>query len=228
MIYNELPSGARFALLFRGAFDDESSNNTHYLYVRALLVDNRRSNDSTNSLNDQKYIFSIPISERFGSQMLLTENQKSHIFHIDQAIWFKFLQNTSQLHLHLYTNMPMNFPIDLAYDATPIDKSIGVIYAALLLIGLYVMIIWDIVNRTIAAMFMSTLSIALLAMLNERPAMTEIMSWIDSETLLLLFGMMIIVAIMSETGIFDYLAVYAFKVHLSIVFVVLANCLIDL
>lgn len=49
--------------------------------------------------------------------------------------------------------------------------------------------------------------------MNERPTMPEIMSWIDVETLLLLFGMMILVAILSETGIFDYLAVYAFKVR---------------
>jgi Na+/H+ antiporter NhaD/arsenite permease-like protein len=49
--------------------------------------------------------------------------------------------------------------------------------------------------------------------MNERPPMTLIMSWIDIETLLLLFGMMILVAILSETGIFDYLAVYAYKVN---------------
>ena len=48
--------------------------------------------------------------------------------------------------------------------------------------------------------------------MNERPPMSLIMSWIDVETILLLFGMMIIVAILSETGVFDYLAVYAYKV----------------
>lgn len=48
--------------------------------------------------------------------------------------------------------------------------------------------------------------------MNERPSMATIVSWIDVETLLLLFGMMILVAVLSETGVFDYLAVYAFKV----------------
>lgn len=52
--------------------------------------------------------------------------------------------------------------------------------------------------------------------MNERPPMTLIMSWIDIETLLLLFGMMILVAILSETGIFDYLAVYAYKVSFTV------------
>lgn len=42
--------------------------------------------------------------------------------------------------------------------------------------------------------------------------MGEILSWIDVDTLLLLFSMMMLVAILSDTGIFDYLAVYAYKV----------------
>lgn len=42
--------------------------------------------------------------------------------------------------------------------------------------------------------------------------MAELVQWIDVETLLLLFSMMVLVAIFSETGIFDYMAVYAYKV----------------
>lgn len=54
--------------------------------------------------------------------------------------------------------------------------------------------------------------------------MSTIMSWIDVETLLLLFGMMILVAILSETGVFDYLAVYAYKITNGHVWP-LINCL---
>lgn len=61
-------------------------------------------------------------------------------------------------------------------------------------------------------MIVSTLSIALLAALNDRPTHDEIMGWIDVETILLLFSMMILVAILTETGVFDHLAVYAYKV----------------
>lgn len=49
-------------------------------------------------------------------------------------------------------------------------------------------------------------------LLFQRPTMTELISWIDMDTLLLLFSMMVLVAIVSETGIFDWLAVYAYKV----------------
>jgi len=44
--------------------------------------------------------------------------------------------------------------------------------------------------------------------------MAELVTWIDVETLLLLFSMMVLVAIFSETGIFDYFAVIAFEVSL--------------
>lgn len=61
-------------------------------------------------------------------------------------------------------------------------------------------------------MIASTLSIALLAALNDRPTHDEIMGWIDVETILLLFSMMILVGILTETGVFDHLAVYAYRV----------------
>ncbi|KOC59796.1 P protein [Habropoda laboriosa] len=61
-------------------------------------------------------------------------------------------------------------------------------------------------------MLASTMSIAILAALNERPTMDELISWIDVDTLLLLFSMMILVAVVAETGIFDWLAVYAYKI----------------
>lgn len=54
---------------------------------------------------------------------------------------------------------------------------------------------------------------ALLAALHAKPTLEDVISWIDVETLLLLFGMMVLVAILAQTGVFDYLAVYAFKVE---------------
>lgn len=61
-------------------------------------------------------------------------------------------------------------------------------------------------------MLASTLSIACLAALGDRPTHEEIIGWIDVETILLLFAMMILVGVLSETGVFDHLAVYAYRV----------------
>ena len=45
----------------------------------------------------------------------------------------------------------------------------------------------------------------------QRPSLEKVVSWLDVETLSLLFGMMLKVAILVETGFFDYIAVYAFR-----------------
>ena len=55
----------------------------------------------------------------------------------------------------------------------------------------------------------------IISKLLQKPTMEEIISWIDVDTLLLLFSMMILVAIVADTGIFDYLAVYAYKVKIN-------------
>ena len=114
--------------------------------------------------------------------------------------------------MNLKTNLESGFAISMAYDLSSIDKDDGIGYAAIVLLGLYILIVFEVVHRTLAAMLASTMSIAILAALNERPTMGELISWIDVDTLMLLFSMMILVAVVAETGIFDWLAVYAYKI----------------
>ncbi|KAG5213599.1 hypothetical protein JEQ12_009385 [Ovis aries] len=83
--------------------------------------------------------------------------------------------------------------------------------AAVILAGVYVLIIFEIVHRTLAAMLGSLSALAALAVIGDRPSLTHVVEWIDFETLALLFGMMILVAIFSETGFFDYCAVKAYQ-----------------
>ncbi|XP_037927859.1 P protein-like [Teleopsis dalmanni] len=120
--------------------------------------------------------------------------------------------NSSELNLHFITTIDADLPLEMSLDKSPIYKKEGIIYATLVLCGLYVLIVWEIVNRTFAAIIASTMSVGILAALNAKPSTVTIMTWIDVEPLLLLFGMMILVAILSETGIFDYMAVYAYKI----------------
>ncbi|XP_074821766.1 P protein isoform X2 [Natator depressus] len=83
--------------------------------------------------------------------------------------------------------------------------------ASVILAGVYVLIILEIVHRTLAAMLGSLAALAALAVVGERPSMVKVVEWIDYETLALLFGMMLLVAIFSETGFFDYCAVKAYR-----------------
>lgn len=68
------------------------------------------------------------------------------------------------------------------------------------------------IHRTLAALLAAFTSIGTLAAFQDRPTMNDIIKWIDYETLLLIFSMMILVAVLIDTGIFDYIAVYTFQV----------------
>ncbi|XP_031621157.1 P protein-like [Contarinia nasturtii] len=216
-VLNEMPFESRFAIIVYGAFADESINTTNYMRLYVQLIHDHVK-DVGNNHSDLSFIVyhynfvKIPIIPNINQIDTTKVVQKSHTFHLNKEIYQQNTWNDTVLTLEISTNVPINFPINVAFDPSPIDKSLGIIYAAILILCLYIMIIWEIIDRTFAALLASTASIVILSLMNERPTMPEILSWIDTETLLLLFGMMILVGILSETGVFDYLAVYAFKI----------------
>ncbi|XP_031624818.1 P protein-like [Contarinia nasturtii] len=116
-----------------------------------------------------------------------------------------------RLEVLLKKNTPEGITVNLHFDPTPVDVHVGAVCAGLVLLMFYVLIIYEIVHRTFAAIIASTVSIALLSVLNDRPDIKEIIQWMNCETLLLLFSMMILVAILTETGVFNFIAIYAFK-----------------
>ncbi|XP_004421964.1 PREDICTED: P protein [Ceratotherium simum simum] len=102
-------------------------------------------------------------------------------------------------------------PLLMAHQYLRASVETQVTIAAVILAGVYVLIIFEIVHRTLAAMLGSLVALAVLAVIGDRPSLTHVVEWIDFETLALLFGMMILVAIFSETGFFDYCAVKAYR-----------------
>lgn len=187
------------------------------MYVQLLTL-NTPTNASEIPSNEINYaenlttIYTLPLvaTDQIGH---VAETKRQIVFNVGDAAFAKVHNEKAVLRVQMETDLEDSLPLIVTYDPSPIDTDAGVIYAAIVLLGLYVMIIWEIVHRTFAAIVASTLSLAILAAMNEKPSMGDIMGWIDVETLLLLFGMMILVAILSETGIFDFLAVYAYKVN---------------
>ncbi|XP_052279037.1 P protein-like isoform X2 [Dreissena polymorpha] len=102
------------------------------------------------------------------------------------------------------------YPLDFSYKFSHSAKA-KEIWALVVLIFVYGLIIFDLVHRTLAAIIGSLIAIAVMSAFSMRPTLETIMSWLDVETLSLLFGMMIIVAIFSETGFFDFCALQAYK-----------------
>lgn len=111
------------------------------------------------------------------------------------------------------TNINVSFPFLLSYDCLMASKESGIIIAASILVVMYALIVFDVFGRTFATLLASTVAIAVLTFRHNGPTMEHIMESIDGETLLLIFCMMILVAIMVETGIFDYCALLAYKVR---------------
>nr|XP_034827678.1 P protein [Maniola hyperantus] len=122
------------------------------------------------------------------------------------------VNNGTSVYLRMSTSSNKTVPLTVSYQLDPLSREDGIIYATILLCTLYILIIFEIVNRTLAALLSSSLGVAVLALSGARPSLPELVSWLDMETLLLLFSMMILVAILAETGLFDYLAVVAFEV----------------
>lgn len=112
----------------------------------------------------------------------------------------------------LSSNIQQDLPLSLRMENMIAPPWYGILTGSLILFLLYFLIIFDVVHRTFAAMIASSLSVAALSYTNDRPTMTEMVGHIEAETLLLLFSMMIIVAIIAKTGLFDYAAVFAYQV----------------
>lgn len=220
-ILHETPLGPRIGIYLKGAFyENLEGNATNFLNVYVELFD---GHDELGHSENVTSIYTIPIVDALEIDHV-EETTREIVFNIGDEAFAKVQNEESVLRIQMFTNIDKGLPLLFGYDPSPIDKDVGVICAAVVLLGLYVLIIWDVVHRTFAAIVASTLALSVLAILHQKPSMEEVISWIDVETLLLLFGMMVLVAILSETGVFDFLAVYAYKVGECTTFGASARC----
>ena len=66
-------------------------------------------------------------------------------------------------------------------------------------------------HKTLVAAIGALVSLFVLTLYGKRPTLPEVSAWVDSGTLVLLFGMMILVEFLSQTGAFERLAVIALQ-----------------
>ncbi|KAL5484287.1 hypothetical protein EMCRGX_G020756 [Ephydatia muelleri] len=115
-------------------------------------------------------------------------------------------------HINFFTNYAEGVAFTFSVQDEVLTMGGQVSLAFLILVVVYLLIGFEIVHRTIAALIGSTFVLAVLSMLEKRPTLETVVSWIDLETVCLLVGMMALVGIFSKTGFFDYAAVKAYKV----------------
>ena len=68
-------------------------------------------------------------------------------------------ENQSMLVLNLFTYFQDSFAVSVAYDPSPLNKDVGIILAGVVLIGMYVLIVFELVHRTLAAMIAAAMAI---------------------------------------------------------------------
>ena len=91
------------------------------------------------------------------------------------------------------------------------NTAIGVGLA--ILIGVYILIIFETVHRTLAAALGGLVAVIALNYFTNEPALSlkAVTTMIDWETIGLLLGMMVMVGVISHTGVFEWFAVEAYK-----------------
>lgn len=72
------------------------------------------------------------------------ELKKKHTFQLGLIPSEKVRHENAKLRIVMTNNIGVHVPVNFAYDPTPIDQSVGIIYATIVLLGLYVMIIWEV------------------------------------------------------------------------------------
>lgn len=149
-----MPINPRVKLIFDGAFLTDHYDETALDYLFFYLSLEIHNGDSYNMTE----LFKFPIVDI--SQLdTVKEIKRSKIIHLNESDFESLHQNKCVLTLNLYTELPTSFPLNIAYDPSPLDKDLGIIFATVVLMGLYILIIWELVHRTFAAMIASTLAI---------------------------------------------------------------------
>ncbi|XP_074650858.1 P protein-like [Tubulanus polymorphus] len=159
----------------------------------SIIITNRNG-----SLLTQRWILPLMKDLHAKSQFITNEFDVS-LFTNEEAI----------AHISSTSKDIVSFGLLFRCERTPED--VQVVIAAVILVGVYILIIFELVHRALAAMIGALAAIAMLAFTEERPSLETVTGWIDFETLTLLFGMMILVAIFCESGFFDWAAFRAYR-----------------
>ncbi|XP_071743588.1 P protein-like [Lepeophtheirus salmonis] len=204
-IFMNNPHPNTFHLTLGGSFDEITHQKTEE-YEELVILLHDREEDS--KIFQNVSISFIPKYYEFNhSEVFIDSNDVQHfVLNLNG-------HNPFDTTLQIKTTSTKSIPLLISgYMRKNSVTSLGneTFYGGLCLIGLYILIIGEFVHRSTASMLISTLLIGIMSHFNARPTFNHLMSWLDVETLVLLFSMMVIVSILSETNIFAYIGYKAY------------------
>lgn len=142
-------------LIFKGAFlsdhYDTTADNYMFFYLTMHFA-----NQSSHNVTTKMLKFPIANVTEHDNVKLV---KRSSTIYLEQSDYELLHTANASLQLNMLTELETSFPVNFSYDPSPLDTGVGLLMAAAILIGLYVLIIWELVHRTFAAMIASTLAI---------------------------------------------------------------------
>ncbi|KAH7975992.1 hypothetical protein HPB52_007249 [Rhipicephalus sanguineus] len=191
-------------LSLRGPFLHRSLANMTDVFTTVTLVTDTNGT-SSGSLSKLSQIMRIP-----------TATTADAIAEISFVVKEEFIvteyQTTPDLLVEVHGSPPdVSYPLQSLLEPSEVEFGLSVFLAASVLTVLYLLIVFELVHRTLAALIGATMAVGSLCLVGQRPSLAQVVSWLDVETLCLLFGMMILVGVLCETGFFDYAAVLAYR-----------------
>uniref|UniRef100_A0A8C3XFB8 OCA2 melanosomal transmembrane protein n=1 Tax=Cyanoderma ruficeps TaxID=181631 RepID=A0A8C3XFB8_9PASS len=153
-------------------------------YIVVQISQNEDTGSRRRRQQQVVYNWSLPLSLRRNQQIITTRT-----FQIPN-------RGTIFINIQAFLQESGSVPLSMKHQYLHANIEAQVTVASIILVGVYVLIIFEV------SQFCTLILL---------PSMVKVVEWIDYETLALLFGMMVLVAIFSETGFFDYCAVKAYR-----------------
>ena len=147
-----------------------------------------------------------------GEPVNITATHEMQLLHHEFEL-FDHDEVDGERHLRLTITSDADIPVSLDVEAHQLS-GLGryrVSIAAIILVIVYVLIILEVVHRTVAACLGAFMALGAVTGIVGGPDLGTVVGWIDEGTIGLLLGMMVMVGIFSQTGFFEWAAVRAYK-----------------
>lgn len=211
-------SSKYFKFMLNGPFINQNDisktdiNSGKYVLIDLYAKEAQNGQNSSVFESSWKLLVKIPDTQKSKTKnSLISTDQYSENSILSNVFELPHNFNSDQLDFYISTNIMDYLPFSYNCIQLSGQYEYAIVYSAFLLVFVYALIIFELTHRTLAACLGSLGGISLLALVDmERPSLKTIVTWVEWETILLMFGMMIIVAIFCETGFFDLISVRIF------------------
>ncbi|KNC27761.1 hypothetical protein FF38_06953 [Lucilia cuprina] len=181
-------------------FDELQSSHfeSPFLWIKLQQV------EEDNSIKIVKSILHLHLSEQHNGEW-------QDIIMVEKIIEDVTLDN-GKYQLNFMSNFNGTIPLQVAYQFSMVSKKTGLILGLLLLLIIYIAIMFELVHRTLAGVICSTLAVGIIAAVHLRPTLQIIFNiWGNIDTIMLFFGASLIIELLAETGLQDYLAAVSYE-----------------